>query len=454
MNDMSWGLSADPYGGHDDDAANDTPRRELWIGGGIAAAFFVGLLGWAAVTPLDAGAYAQGIVAVSGSRQAVQHRDGGIVTAINVVEGQQVAKGDVLLKISASELIAIERGLTGEVIALLAQRARLIAERGGLSRITTPPEFAALAPQDRPLAADALEGQRLLFEARRNSIYTERGVLSQRMRQHSEQINGFNHQMQSNRDQQRLIGDELQGLRGLVSKGFVSINRIRAIERNAAELDGNYGSYRADVARSSEAIGETRMQMVALDKQKMEEVATHMRDVQVRLDELQPKLIAAREQLERSTVRAPAGGRVVGLKMFTVGGVAPPGETLMEIVPQDRALVIEGKASPTDADDLRPGMETQVRFSALQERNMPILTGRISRISADSFEDQRTGVHFFRIEVLVPPAERAKLRRIRTDGGLKAGLPVEIMIPLRKRTALTYLTEPLMQSLWIAGREN
>lgn len=454
MNDMTWAPPAGAYGDQDEDAAIDTPRRELWIGGGIAAAFFVGLLGWAAVTPLDAGAYAQGIVAVSGSRQAVQHRDGGIVTAINVIEGQQVAKGDVLLKISASELIAIERGLTGEVIALLAQRARLIAERGGFSRIAAPPEFAALAPKDRPLAADALQGQRLLFEARRNSIHTERGVLSQRMRQHSEQINGFNHQMLSNRDQQRLIGDELQGLRGLVSKGFVSINRIRAIERNAAELDGNYGSYRADVARSSEAIGETRMQMVALDKQKMEEVATQMRDVQIRLDELQPKLIAAREQLERSTVRAPAGGRVVGLKMFTVGGVASAGETLMEIVPQDRALVIEGKASPTDADDLRPGMETQVRFSALQERNMPILMGRISKISADSFEDQRTGVHFFRIEVLVSPAERAKLRRIRTDGGLKAGLPVEIMIPLRKRTALAYLTEPLLQSLWIAGREN
>lgn len=453
MNDMTWNPSAGEHGDNDD-ATIDTPRRELWIGGGIAAAFFAGLLGWAALTPLDAGAYAQGVVAVSGSRQAVQHRDGGIVTAINVVEGKHVAKGDILLKISASELIAIERGLTGEVIALLAQRERLRAERGGFSRVAAPPEFAMLAPQDKSLAADALQGQRLLFEARRNSIQTERGVLGQRMRQHSEQINGFNHQMRSNRDQQRLIGDELNGLRGLVSRGFVSINRVRAMERAAAGLDGEYGSYRADVARSSEAIGETRMQVVALEKQKMEEVATQMRDVQIRLDELQPKLIAAREQLERSTVRAPAGGRVVGLKIFTVGGVAAAGETLMEIVPQDRALVIEGKASPTDADDLRPGMATQVRFSALQERNMPILMGRISKISADSFEDQRTGAHFFRIEIRVPPAEQAKLRRIRTDGGLKAGLPVEIMIPLRKRTALAYLTEPLFQSLWIAGREN
>ncbi|MGL3820500.1 HlyD family type I secretion periplasmic adaptor subunit [Sphingopyxis sp. R3-92] len=432
----------------------DKPHRELRIGGTIVALFFVGLLGWAAMTPLDAGAYAQGVVAVSGSRQAVQHRDGGIVTALHVVEGQTVTKGQALLKISASELVAAERGLTGEVVALLAQRARLTAEQGGLSSVAAPSEFASLAPEDRALAAEALHGQRLLFDARRSSIRTERSVLSQRMRQHSEQINGYAHQMRSNLEQQRLIGEELNGMRSLLPKGFVSINRIRGMERTAAELDGTYGAYRADIARASEAIGEARMQVVGLDKQMMEEVAAQMREGQVRLDELQPKLVSVREQLVRSTVRAPASGRVVGLKIFTVGGVVSAGETVMEIVPQDRALIIEAKASPTDADDLTPGMETQIRFTALQERNLPILVGRISKVSADSFEDERTGMHFFKLELLVPPDELGKLRQVRSDGGLRAGLPVDIVIPLRKRTALSYLVEPLTQTLWLAGREN
>lgn len=452
MNDMRW--TAPPATDPAEDNSADRPHRELRIGGAIIAFFFVGLLGWAAVTPLDAGAYAQGFVAVSGSRQAVQHRDGGIVTALHVVEGQSVAKGEALLKISASELVATERGLTGEVIALLAQRARLTAEQSGLPTVAQPAEFASFASQDRALAAEALRGQRLLFDARRSSLQTQRGVLGQRMRQHSEQINGYAHQMRSNKEQQRLIGEELDGMRTLVPKGFISINRVRGMERSAAELDGTYGAYRADIARSSEAIGEARMQVVALDKQMMEEVATQMREGQIRLDELQPRLIAVREQLARSTVRAPASGRVVGLKIFTVGGVVTAGDTLMEIVPQDRALVIEGKASPTDADDLAPGMETQIRFTALQERNLPILIGRISKVSADSFEDQRTGMRFFNIELLVPPSEIDKLKRVRRDGGLRAGLPVDIMIPLRKRTALSYLVEPLTQTLWRAGREN
>lgn len=437
-----------------EDRKLDSSRRELKTGGVIAGAFFVGLLGWAALTPLDAGATAQGVVAVSGNRQAVQHRDGGIVTVLDVVEGQTVRQGDILLKISASEIVAAERGLTGEVLALLAQRARLLAERDGLRNVPAPSEFASLSAQDALLAEDALRGQRLLFQARRDAIATERQVLGQRIQQHSEQISGHGHQMVSNREQQRLIGEELAGLRTLVDRGYVSLNRIRAMERSAAELDGQYGALRADVARTSAAISEARLQSVSLDRAMMEEVATQLRQVQVKLDEVQPRLVALREQLDRSVVRAPAGGRVVGLKVFTVGGVVAAGDTIMEIVPQDRALVVKAKAAPTDADDLKIGMKTQVRFSALQERNLPILNGSISKVSADSFEDERTGARYFEMEIVVPPSEIDRILQVRDDTGLRPGLPADVMVPLRKRSALDYLLEPLSQTVWRAGREN
>lgn len=433
---------------------DETPRREFRAGGMVAGLFFIGLLGGAALIPLDAGAYAEGVVAVSGHRQAVQHRDGGIVTDINVVEGQNVRKGDVLLQVSAPELVASERGMTGEVISLLATRARLMAEQSEASTIQEPVELAAFAGPDRALVRIAMEGQRQLFTARRNSLAVERSVLSQRMRQHSEQMGGFAHQMAANQEQQRLIADEIAGLRELLPKGYVALNRLRAMERTASELNGSHGAYRAEIARSAEARGEARLQMVALDKQRITEVATQLREVQVRLDELQPKLIALREQIARSMVRSPASGRVVGLSVFTEGGVVGAGDKLMEIVPQDRKLVVDGKVSPTDADDLQPGMATQVRFSGLHERSLPILKGEITKISADSFEDERTGARFFRIEVTVPPGQLDLIRQVRPDGGIRAGLPAEVMIPLRKRTALAYLVEPITQSLWRAGREH
>jgi len=432
----------------------DSLRRELRIGGIVAAAFFVIFLGWAAFAPLDAGAYAPGKIVVSGNRQAVQHRDGGVISALHVQEGDEVGRGEVLVEISAGELRATERGLTGQVLALLAQRSRLIAERDGLRSVPAPPEFQALTGEDVALASEALDLQRQQFAARGGSRDNQIGVLSQRIQQLDQQIVGLDRQIASNREQRRLIGEELAGMQSLADRGFAPLNRVRALERQAAALDGEEGALRASVARAQEGIGETRMQMLSVGSETNEEVADLLRQVQVQLDELRPRMTAAREQLARAQVRSPASGRVVGLSVFTVGGVVQPGQMLMEVVPEEAALIISAEVSPTDADDLRVGQDTEVRFSAFRERDLPILHGTVTDISADSFTEEMTGRSFFRITVEVPPSELAKIVQVRGDDtGLIPGLPVEVVVPLRKRTALQYFFEPLTQSLWRSFRE-
>ncbi len=451
------GLALDvPVAGSDaPDSLSDDPRNELRWGAAVAGAFFVLFLGWSAITRLDAGAYAQGVIAVSGNRQAVQHREGGMVSAIHVAEGQTVAKGQVLLELGAGDLRANERAISGEVFALLAQRARLDAERRRASSFAAPPEFAKLDPEDRLLADEAMVLQRQQFDARRRSIEAQRGVLTQRVGQLSEQVIGYQKQLEANAEQQRLIGEELDGMRKLAAQGYAPVNRVRALERSEASLAGEDGAYRAQIARSGEAIGETRMQLLSIDRQMIEEVTGQLRDVQVRLDELQPKLGALRAQIARTTVRAPESGKVVGLKVFTVGGVVGPGDMLMEIVPQDRALVIQANVAPNDADDLKVGQETQIRFTSLHERDLPILKGVLTKLSADSFLDEQSGQRFFRAEISVPPGEMERIRKVRGPRtGLQAGLPVEVLVPLRKRTALEYLFEPLVQTVWRSGREH
>lgn len=437
------------------DSVSDDPTRELRFGGAVAIGFFVFFLGWAAVTRLDAGAYAQGVIAVAGNRQAVQHRDGGVVSAINVTEGQTVKKGQVLVEISAGEMRANERAMTGEVMTLLAQRARLNAERVLASSFAPPPEFASLPEEDKLLAAEAMTLQRQQFAARRGSVIAQRGVLTQRVGQLTEQIIGYERQLAANQEQQRLIGEELEGMRKLAAQGYAPVNRVRALERTEASLTGEDGSFRAQIARSGEAVGETRMQLLSIDRRMMEDVTSQLRDVEVRLDELQPKLFAIRNALAGAIVRAPASGKVVGLAVYTVGGVVPPGATLMEIVPQDRALVIEARVSPNDADDLKIGQETEIRFTSLHERDLPILKGKLVKLSADSFLDEKSGLRYFNAEVSVPPEEMERIRKVRGPRtGLQAGLPVEVLVPLRKRTALDYLLEPLLQTFWRSGREH
>ena len=429
----------------------DNPRRELITGGVIILLFFGLFLGWAAFAPLDAGAYAQGQIAVSGNRQAVQHREGGVVSALYVAEGDKVRRGQILLSLSSGEVRATERGVAGQVFALIAQRARLIAERDGLRAIPSPPEFTDLPPEDASLARESLRIQQLQFGARRTGRSTETGVLRQRIAQLNEQIQGYERQIAANLEQQRLIQEELEGMRSLARQGYAPLTRVRALERTAAQLNGELGSLRAQIARSREGVGETRLQMAGVTSEMNEDVADQLRQIDVQLNELRPRLTELRSQIARSEVRAPATGQVVGLTIFTQGGVIQPGQTLMEIVPRDASQIIVAQISPNDVDNLRVDQVTEVRFPGLRERNPPTIHGRVTRISADSFTVEETGASYFRAEIVVPAEELAKLGR--SAETLRPGAPVEVIILLRKRTALSYLLEPLTNNLWRSGSE-
>lgn len=428
-------------------------RRDIMIGAGIAGLFFIGFLGWAALIPLEAATYARGVVAVSGNRQAVQHREGGIVSALRVQEGQRVQKGQVLMELSAGETRATERSLSGQYLTLLAQRARLEAEQRHAPSVIAPAEFADLRPEDAAIANDALRLQRLQFQARGSSLGEQRSVIRQSERQLNEQIAGYQRQLVANQEQQKLIADELDGVRRLNQQGYAPITRVRQLERSASDLRGTEGSLRAQIARSNEAIGESRMRGIMIGGEQLENVADLLRTTQAQLDELSPKLRAARSQVDQATIRAPATGQIVGLTAFTVGGVIGAGQTLMEIVPDNATLVIQAQVSPTDADDLVIGQEAEVRFSSLHERRLPLLKGRVTKLSADSFSDDK-GHQYYRAEVSIPPENLRTIKEVRGPlPGVRPGLPVEVIVPLRSRTALAYLTEPVTNSFWRSFRE-
>lgn len=434
-------------------AETDDPRGDIRIGGAIGIFFFVILLGWAALAPLDAGVYAQGSVAVSGNRQAVQHPDGGVVGAIHVREGQKVRAGQVLVEMQSPELQAMERALTSEYYTLVAQRSRLLAERAGQASFAPPAEFANLSPEDRPIAEQALQLQRSQLQARSGSLSAQTSVLGQRSRQLAEQQSGYARQRVSLREQQRILQDELTGLRELAAKGFASTNRVRAVERALEELRGREAAMTAEIARAGEGMGETRMQSLSLRRGSLEEVAAELRDTQTRLSDILPKLVSAREQLQQSRLRAPASGLVVGLSVFTVGGVVSPGQTLMEIVPDNRNLVIQAQVNPGDADDVFQGQSAQVRFTSVHDRTLPLLTGTVRTISADRLKDENSGQSFFVAEVEIPQSELDKVQGALGRGQLRPGLPVEVVLTSRKRTALDYLLEPLTAHFWSSLRE-
>ena len=419
------------------------PKRDIRAGLIIGALFFIGLLGWAAVARLDAAAIAPGRLVVSGQRQTVQHRDGGVVADIAVREGASVRRGQILIQLAGAEVRAQERALAGQTITLLAQRARLQAEAAGRARIVAPPEFAALTGEDRLDATRALQVQQGQLRTRAAVLSAQRGVIGQRTSQASSQGSGYSRQVVAVDEQLRLIEEELTALRGVAEKGFVSKTRVRALERQKAELEGQRGQFAATVAQTGSQQGETRLQILETQNAYYERIATELRDVENALADARPKWAAARDQLARIDIRAPATGTVVGLTVFTRGGVISAGQKLLDIVPDKTPLTIEARLSIEDADDVRINQKAFVRFATLHESSLPPLNGIVTRVSADSLSDERTGESFYTAEVSVPLAELGKIDALRGADTLRAGIPVSIEIPLRKRTALAYAFEPL-----------
>ena len=438
-----------------EDALREYPRREIVLGLMVAGLFLLALFGWGLWARLDAAVYAPGQIVVSGNRQSVQHRDGGIVSELDVRDGDRVKVGQILLRLNADELHATERADAAQVIGLQALQARLMAELQGRSSVQFPADFSAMTGPDRADALAAMTLQQREFTTRNAALGTETQVLVQKEKESSEQVTGYKRQVSANLEQQRLIQQEIGGLKGLYDRGLVPATRVRSLQRNAAELGGSEGEYSADIARTQEEIGESRIRISDLQRERAADDSKDYQSAAFQLADLEPKLTAVREQVARTVVRSPANGRVVGSSIFTVGGVVSPGQKLMDVVPEDEPLVIEARVKPSDVSDLKIGQKTEIRVTAFHDRGMPLLHGVISKVSADSLTDEKTGVSYFKIEATVPPSELDLIRQVRgANPGLQSGFPVDVVVPLRERNALAYLTEPLHQMLWKSFHEH
>lgn len=425
---------------------DDSPRPAILIGGIIAILFFVVGLGWASFARLDAAAAGEGQVVVAGNRQTVQHREGGIVAAMDVRDGDHVRAGAILFRLQGAEVAASERALAASVIDLQAQRARLEADvRGGA--IVWPAEFATATGDDRRLVDRAKALQVAQGAARASALAANGAVLRQQAATVAQQSNGFSAQAQATARQRASLRQQLDSTRALADQGYVSRNTVRAIERSIQQLDGADADYVSRSAAAREQIGQTRAEVVQNRRKYVEDSATLLRDTQFQLNEVMPKWLAARDQLARTVIRAPVTGRVVGLRVFSVGGVIQPGQPILDIVPDAAPLIVRASFAPGDIDGVFAGREAEVKFLSLHERDLPILIGTVRNVSADALRDEQSGHSYFTAEIAVPPDQIAQIEAVRGgDTGIRAGVPVTVLVKLRSRTALGYLLDPLTEA--------
>lgn len=433
----------------------DDPGREIRAGRITIFLFFGVFLGWCAFVRVDSAVYAHGMIAVAGQRQEVQHKTGGVVTKIDVKEGDQVHKDQILIELAGDQAEASANGLMAQYITLLAQQARLTAEAFGQQTFAEPPEFKNFTGENRQLADQAMRIQQQAMLARHRAVNAQVSVLQEQSQQANQAIMGAKSQIQSNEKRQALVQDELQSVKGLEQKGYAPKTRVRDLEQTLAGFEGDSAALRAEMGKSAALMGEAKMRQVVVLRQSGQDVVNELRDTQQKLSELLPQLGAAQSEYDRTAIRAPATGKVVGLTVNTVGGVIAPGAKVLDIVPDNAPLIVEANVDAKDGDDVKVGQDAQIRFSALQERDLPTMTGKVLEVSADSFIDQKSGQAFYHAQVQVSAENMRKIDQIRgAKDVLKPGLPAEIVVPLRKRTVLEYLVEPISQTIWRSFREH
>ena len=434
---------------------NEEPRKPasedfyLKFGYAVIAIVFGGLIFWSVVAPIDGAVTAGGQIVVEGNRKAVQHLEGGTVAEITVREGSQVKAGDIIVRLDDTVPKANLALVDGQLAELYARRVRLSAERDGLDMTAEPRGVADVLKL--PAFAEKMEGQRNLFQARASTVRTQISLLRERIVQQQERISGLRVQISSLNSQIAIITREIDSLRDLLADGLVTRNRFNELERESERLSGERGALTAAVAEAQSVISEAKLEIERLTETRREEAITELREVEGSISELEERRIAAADALERTRIRAPEAGRVLGLSVHTVGGVIAPGAPLMEIVPEATNLQVSAKIAPQDVDKVQSGQATLVRFSAFGSRRTPETQGNVKTISADSIIDEATGAPYYLVIIELPPSEQ--LQNVLRGNLLLPGMPVETFIKTGKRPAISYLLKPLLDSFARSMRE-
>jgi HlyD family secretion protein len=422
--------------------------RRYTIAGGAVVLFLTGGVGvWASTMHIAGALIAPGTIVVDSNVKKVQHPTGGVVGEVRVRDGDRVQAGDLLVRlddtVARANFAIVTKGLT----ELQARKARLSAERDRVDAIKFPDDLLERASD--PDVAQVLAAERKLFELRRSARAGQKAQLRERIEQLGKEINGLSSQQVSKEKEVTLIERELGGVRELYQKNLVPISRVTALERDATRLDGERGQLVASIATAKGKIAELNLQIIQVDEDTSSEVAKEMRETDGKIGEFVERKVAAADQLKRTDITASQAGTVFQSTVHTIGGVIPAGEPIMLIVPDAEKLAVEARVNPQDIDKVQVGQTAVLRFSAFDTRTTPEILGKVSRVSADTATDQRTGLSYYTIRVSLERDQAARLGNVK----LVPGMPVDAFVQTGERTVLSYLMKPLSDQVVRAFRE-
>ena len=414
----------------------------------IIAAGVIGLGGWAAFAPLSGAVIAPGFVKIDLNRKVVQHQEGGIVGAIRVRDGERVKAGQELMMLDDVRIDSQLDLLRTQLDAERAKAARLEAERAYAAKPVFPRDLADR--QSDPKINEFLMRETGLFRARREAVDTQIAVLRKQIRETTDEAAALSAQLQAEERALKLQKEELVANERLLDQGYVQKTRILTLQRAVAEYEARYGEHRAQASQARQRATELELRILSLRNQYAQTAADELKDTSSKIFDLEERIRPSKDASQRQKITAPIAGEVVGLRVFTPGSVIGPRDVLMEIVPDDKRLIIEARIRPEDINHVRAGSPADIRLTAYKQRTTPLVHGTVNYVSGDRMVDpEQKNAAYYVVHIDVPAESLAQAGNLT----LQAGMPAEVFIRTDERTTVDYLFAPVTSYLRRAMRE-
>lgn len=417
------------------------------IGWWIVLVGVCGFILWAFIAPLDKGVPLSGAVSVDSNRKAVQHQTGGIVDKILVKEGDSVEAGQVIVHLNDTQAKAQAEITRSQLLSAYAIRARLLAERDGSHDITYPPEL--LSVQNDTRIESNISTQNQLFKSRNLAIQHELAAINESITGLRMQLDGLEASRSSKKQQLVFLTEQLTNLRELAVDGYVPRNRVLDEERTYVQLTGEISADTGNIGRTQQQISELIQQRVQRQQEHQKDIRQQLSDIQRELEGLENRLQAEDFELSNVLVKAPVSGTVVGIQIFTNGGIVAPGFTMMDIVPSEDMLIVTGQVPVHLIDKVHAGLPVDLIFTAFNQNKTPNIPGTVTQVSADRLVEERTGEPFYNLKAKVTPEGMQLLAQHQ----IRAGMPVEIFVKTGERSLMNYLFKPILDRLHAAMSE-
>lgn len=411
-----------------------TSRMLLFTSIGLLATFLM----WAHFAVLDEVKRGNGKVIPSRQTQVVQSLEGGIISELLIREGAIVAQDQPLARIEDTNFAAQFGEIRERQGATAARVLRLEAETLGKTSVEFPEDLLRLAPR-------AVQTERSVFDARARKLAQDIDVVASQETQKLKEIEELRASETRFSETLTLLNRETALTRRLYEQKVVPEIEMLRIDRQATDMRGQLAMVRAGMVKTAAAVDEARSRLLniftAFRAQAEDDLAKSRGDLAV-LDE---NIKSAQDRVRRTELKSPVRGIVNKLNVNTIGAVVAPGASLMEIVPLDDTLLVEGRIRPQDIAFIRPDHAAVVKLSAYDSSIYGSLPGRVERISADTITDESSskserGETFYRVMVRT---EKNHLGTAERPLPIIPGMVATVEILTGEKSVLDYLVRPV-----------